>query len=170
MLPALVKAQAVVLAAAVMFFGNTLNIIKPANEPEIKEEIMMNEIKVVFSKRDILEFVEKNGIEVDYITNLGHFNFSSDKTQWISKDEDYTLIWIQEDAPDPEIDDPDFVWHYSKGFLELQPRYRGVVTDQLTGDKKQTKWYDTYKEAHGAAEKLSKRTFGARGTLDVITN
>jgi hypothetical protein len=56
MLPALVKAQAIVLAAAVMFFGNTLNIIKPANEPEIKEEMMMQEIIKDFEQKRAIKW------------------------------------------------------------------------------------------------------------------
>lgn len=46
-------------------------------------------------------------------------------------------------------------------------QYRGVVTDQLTKGKQFTGWYGTYKDAHDAAEKLSKRTIGNRGTIDV---
>ena len=47
-------------------------------------------------------------------------------------------------------------------------KYRGVVTDSLKSmDTRKTKTYDTYKEAHDAAEKLCKRTMGDRGSISV---
>jgi hypothetical protein len=47
-------------------------------------------------------------------------------------------------------------------------KYRGLVIDEIkTMDTRKTKWYDTYKEAHDAAEKLCKRTMGDRGRIDV---
>lgn len=49
-------------------------------------------------------------------------------------------------------------------------KYQGIVTDRMTGDKKRTKKYDTYFDAHTAAEKLCKRSFsGDRGSIDVET-
>ena len=54
--------------------------------------------------------------------------------------------------------------------MKNETKYRGVVKDDLkTMETKYTKWYDTYKEAHEAAEKLCKRTYGNRGSLDVET-
>ena len=47
-------------------------------------------------------------------------------------------------------------------------QYIGVVKDRLqTMEARRTKKYDTYKEAHDAAEKLCERTMGERGTIDV---
>ena len=47
-------------------------------------------------------------------------------------------------------------------------KYRGIVKDDMGSmESKQTKWYDTYKEAHDAAEKLCKRTMGDRGSISV---
>jgi hypothetical protein len=47
-------------------------------------------------------------------------------------------------------------------------KYRGIVTDDLKSmDDRKTKKYDTYKEAHDAAEALCKRTMGDRGSIDV---
>lgn len=52
----------------------------------------------------------------------------------------------------------------------MQTKYRGIVKDDLrTLDPKHTKWYDTYFDAHQAAEKLCKRTYGDRGSIDVET-
>ena len=45
--------------------------------------------------------------------------------------------------------------------------YKGIARDQLTGETKMTRAYTTYVEAHQAAERLCKRTFGARGTISV---
>jgi hypothetical protein len=44
----------------------------------------------------------------------------------------------------------------------------GIIKDELKSlpDRK-TKPYDTYKEAHDAAEALCKRTYGDRGSIDV---
>jgi len=48
-------------------------------------------------------------------------------------------------------------------------RYRGYVKDSLRElDALKTKLYDTYQEAHEAAERLCKKTLGDRGTIDVI--
>ena len=47
-------------------------------------------------------------------------------------------------------------------------KYRGLVIDQLkTMTTRKTGVYDTYKEAHDAAEKLCKKTMGERGTIEV---
>ena len=47
--------------------------------------------------------------------------------------------------------------------------YVGIVKDRLqTLKTRKTKKYNTYKEAHDAAERLCKRTMGERGTIDVI--
>jgi len=47
-------------------------------------------------------------------------------------------------------------------------KYQGLVIDSLKSlDTKKTKSYDTYKEAHDAAEKLCKRTMGDRGKIEV---
>lgn len=46
-------------------------------------------------------------------------------------------------------------------------KYQGIVKDM--GDtlpNRKTKFYDTYMDAHNAAEKLCKRTYGNRGTID----
>lgn len=49
-----------------------------------------------------------------------------------------------------------------------QIQYRGIVKDDMrTLETKHTKWYPTYQEAHQAAEKLCKRTYGQRGSVDV---
>lgn len=52
-----------------------------------------------------------------------------------------------------------------------QLKYRGYVKDRLNSlETRKTKFYDTYLEAHEAAEKLSKKHFsGERGTIDVET-
>lgn len=48
--------------------------------------------------------------------------------------------------------------------------YRGIVKDDMKAlDDRKTKWYSTYAEAHSAAEKLCKRTYGDRGSIDVET-
>lgn len=46
--------------------------------------------------------------------------------------------------------------------------YKGIVKDQMGSlpDRK-TKNYSTYRDAHEAAEKLCKQTYGERGTIDV---
>jgi hypothetical protein len=50
----------------------------------------------------------------------------------------------------------------------VQTQYRGIVKDDLrTLENKYTKWYDTYQDAHQAAEKLCKRTYGDRGSVEV---
>jgi len=50
----------------------------------------------------------------------------------------------------------------------MKTMYRGIVKDQLkTLETRKTREYSTYKEAHDAAEKLCKRTYGDRGTIDV---
>lgn len=47
-------------------------------------------------------------------------------------------------------------------------KYQGYVIDQLNSlETHKTKLYDTYAEAHRAAEKLCKKTYGDRGTIDV---
>lgn len=47
-------------------------------------------------------------------------------------------------------------------------QYIGVVMDRLQELKtRKTKKYDTYREAHDAAERLCKRTMGERGIIDV---
>lgn len=47
-------------------------------------------------------------------------------------------------------------------------KYIGVVKDCLqTMETRKTKWYDTYKEAHDAAESLCELTMGDRGTIAV---
>lgn len=47
--------------------------------------------------------------------------------------------------------------------------FKGLVIDQLkTLDTRETKLYQTYKEAHDAAENLCKRTMGGRGKIEVI--
>lgn len=49
--------------------------------------------------------------------------------------------------------------------------YRGIVKDELrTLEDKVTKPYQTYFDAHEAAEKLCKDTYGERGEIDVIVN
>ena len=48
--------------------------------------------------------------------------------------------------------------------------YRGLVIDRLhTLETRKTKYYPTYKEAHDAAEKLLRRTWGDRGTIEIET-
>lgn len=47
-------------------------------------------------------------------------------------------------------------------------QYRGLVLDRMdTVETRKTKWYDTYKEAHEAAEKLCKKTIGERGKITI---
>jgi hypothetical protein len=49
-------------------------------------------------------------------------------------------------------------------------KYQGIIKDRLnTMEDRKTKWYDTYKDAHDAAEKLCKRTMGDCGEIDVVT-
>lgn len=48
-------------------------------------------------------------------------------------------------------------------------KYRGIVTDRMTGDVAKTKYYATYIAAQLAAEKLCKRLYtDDRGSIDVI--
>jgi len=48
-------------------------------------------------------------------------------------------------------------------------KYIGIVKDRLqTLETRKTRKYNTYKEAHDAAEKLCRRTMGERGTIDVM--
>lgn len=48
-------------------------------------------------------------------------------------------------------------------------KYVGIVKDRLQGlETRKTRKYNTYKEAHDAAEKLCRRTMGERGTIDVM--
>jgi len=50
----------------------------------------------------------------------------------------------------------------------MKTMYRGIVKDQLkTLEIRKTREYNTYKEAHDAAEKLCKKTYGDRGVIDV---
>lgn len=50
----------------------------------------------------------------------------------------------------------------------MEKKYQGIVKDQLGSlDTRKTRTYETYKEAHDAAEKLCKRTMGDRGTIEV---
>jgi len=61
-------------------------------------------------------------------------------------------------------------WEDGIGNTIYTTMYRGIVKDQMgTFDTKHTKYYETYQEAHDAAEKLCKRTMGDRGTIDVET-
>lgn len=47
-------------------------------------------------------------------------------------------------------------------------KFRGLVIDDLKIlDTRKTGLYDTYKEAHDAAEKLCKRTMGDRGRIEI---
>ena len=49
-------------------------------------------------------------------------------------------------------------------------KYRGIVRDDLNSlDDHKTRWYETYKDAHDAAENLCKRTLGDRGSIDIDT-
>ena len=49
-------------------------------------------------------------------------------------------------------------------------KYQGHVIDRLgTLDARKTKLYDSYYEAHKAAEKLCERTMGERGEINVET-
>jgi hypothetical protein len=36
-------------------------------------------------------------------------------------------------------------------------KYRGAIINEITGNARQTNWYNTYQAAHDAAEKLAKR-------------
>jgi hypothetical protein len=46
--------------------------------------------------------------------------------------------------------------------------YKGIVSDDLnTMETRYTKLYETWKDAHDAAEKLCKRTMGSRGSIGV---
>lgn len=58
----------------------------------------------------------------------------------------------------------------NKEAVPMQKKYRCIVKDDMhTLEPKLTKWYDTYYDAHQAAEKLCKRTYGQRGSIDVET-
>jgi len=47
-------------------------------------------------------------------------------------------------------------------------KFRGLIIDELkTLETKKTKFYDSYQEAHQAAEKLCKKTMGDRGIINV---
>ena len=49
-------------------------------------------------------------------------------------------------------------------------KYIGIVRDDLkTLPDRNTKEYDTYFDAHQAAEKLCRKTYGDRGSVDVET-
>lgn len=47
-------------------------------------------------------------------------------------------------------------------------KYRGEVKDRMTNNVKKTFWKDTYQDAYNAARKLCKRTFGERGSINVV--
>lgn len=50
----------------------------------------------------------------------------------------------------------------------MKTMYRGIVKDQLKVlETRKTREYSTYKDAHDAAEKLCKKTYGDRGIVDV---
>ncbi len=52
--------------------------------------------------------------------------------------------------------------------MQKKKGYRGIVKDKLGSmETRLTKVYDTYKDAHEAAEKLCKQTMGDRGEIDV---
>lgn len=47
--------------------------------------------------------------------------------------------------------------------------YQGIVIDRLGSlPTKRTRWYENYKQAHLAAEKLCNETYKDRGEIDVI--
>jgi|GEM_PF-1403921 len=51
----------------------------------------------------------------------------------------------------------------------MEKKFIGIVKDDMkTLDTQYTGKFATYKEAHEAAEKLCKRTYGDRGSIDVI--
>jgi len=51
---------------------------------------------------------------------------------------------------------------------KLKFKYKGFVIDKMKEfETRKTKYYKTYKEAHDAAEKLCKKTYGDRGTIEV---
>ncbi len=48
-------------------------------------------------------------------------------------------------------------------------KYRGIVKDDLNSiEDRKTKWYDTYKEAHKAAEILCRKSMTDRGSIEVV--
>lgn len=48
-------------------------------------------------------------------------------------------------------------------------KYRGLINDRLkTLETRETRLYDTYQEAHLAAENLCKHTMGDRGDVSVV--
>ncbi len=48
--------------------------------------------------------------------------------------------------------------------------YQGIVIDNLSElPVRKTRWYETYKQAHLAAEKLCNKTYKERGSIDVVT-
>ncbi len=51
----------------------------------------------------------------------------------------------------------------------MKKKYRGIITDRMNELKvKKTRYYNTYKEAHSAAEKLSRKYFvGERGEINI---
>jgi hypothetical protein len=70
-------------------------------------------------KAELYQLVDDNGINEDYICSLGHLNFSQDQKQWICATKEYTIIWLQDEEPDINTM-PDFIWHYEKGFIDLE--------------------------------------------------
>jgi len=65
--------------------------------------------------------------------------------------------------------DPGLIPEIKGGFIMQKKKgYRGIVKDKLGSmETRLTKVYDTYKDAHEAAEKLCKQTMGDRGEIDV---
>lgn len=54
--------------------------------------------------------------------------------------------------------------------MEKETKYQGIVKDRLrTLGERKTRYYATYQEAHKAAEKLCRKSWGDRATIDVIT-
>ena len=54
--------------------------------------------------------------------------------------------------------------------MEKETKYQGIVKDRLgTLGERKTRYYATYQEAHEAAEKLCRKSWGDRATIDVIT-
>jgi hypothetical protein len=84
----------------------------------IKNKGVYNSMK----KAELIKLVQENSINEDYICSLGHLNFSQDQKQWICKNEDYTIIWLQDEEPELYLEfvKPDFIWHYEKGFIDLK--------------------------------------------------
>lgn len=53
----------------------------------------------------------------------------------------------------------------------MEKKYRGIVIDHLNElETRKTKFYTTYRQAHEAAEKLCKKTYGDRGRIDVVVS